>query len=332
MAADSYDRAGRHDRAIHYFLNYIDRRPIDDHKRAETLFRVAQAYHAQLQHDKAIAYYEQVVADRARTTFAAQSYVPLARCYLAVDRRTEAIAQLKQVLTGDRLLKPDARDYRDALLELARVHYTNNELASAIELYAEALQRYPHDAMHLDTQFALADCYRSAAMAMSERLKTEPVISPAENARLKALQNSYLQNASDGFALVCEGYGRRGGETLDATAQDQFRRARLYRADCAYQQGQYASAVDLYDQVTRQYSSHHSSMYALIQIVNCYRAMNDHDRTEAAHRRALARLQQLPDTAFSAPDSLMDRAAWERWLEFMPVGPSQTASANAPTG
>jgi tetratricopeptide (TPR) repeat protein len=332
LAADSYDRAGRHDLSIQYFLNYIDRRPTDDPKRAETLFRIAQACHAQLQYDKAITYYEQVVADRSRTTFAAQSYVPLARCYLAVNRRTEAIAQLRQVLSGDRLLKPDARDFRDALVELARMHYASGEFASAIELLTEAMQRYPADSQRLDMQFLRADSYRSVAMAVANRLKDSPVLSQVDRALLASQQTNYLQSAIDGFSIVCEGYAQRTSEEFAPAEQDQFRRARLYRADCAYHLGQYAQAIDLYDQVTRQYSAHHSSMYALIQIVNCYRALGDAERTEAAHRRALARLQQLPDGAFTAPDALMDRSAWERWLEFMPVGPTQTVSANAPTG
>jgi tetratricopeptide (TPR) repeat protein len=332
LAADSYDRAGRHDQSIQYFLNYVDRRPIDDPRRAETLFRIAQGYHAQLHHDKAIVYYEQVVADRSRTTFAAQTYVPLAQCYLALNRRTEAIAQLRQVLSGDRLLKPDARDYRDALLALAGLHYAGGEFTPAIEMFTEALQRYPLDSERLTMHFLLADSYRSAAMSLAVRLRDEPILSQAERVQLTSQQNAWLQQAMDEFSLVCEGYAMKSLEKSPASEHDQFRRARLYRADCAYYLGQYAQAVDLYDQVTRQYSTHHSSMYALVQIVNCYRAIGDAERTDAAHRRALARLQQLPDTAFGGPDALMDRAAWERWLEFMPVGPSQTASANAPTG
>ena len=55
-------------------------------------------------------------------------------------------------------------------------------------------------------------------------------------------------------------------------------------------------------------------MTALIQIVNCYSNLGDTDRARAAHRRALLRLEELPDEAFEAPDALLDRPAWERWL------------------
>ena len=67
-------------------------------------------------------------------------------------------------------------------------------------------------------------------------------------------------------------------------------------------------------------------MTALIQIVNCYSNLGDAARAQAAHRRALLRLDALPDEAFEASDALLDRAAWERWLKNMPVG---QASADA---
>ena len=332
MAADSYDLGGRVDLAIKHFLNYLDRRPIDDPRRAETLFRLARAHHSQLDYERAISYYEQVVADRARTTFAAQSYVPLARCLIAVDRQPEAIAQLRQVLSGDRLLKPDARDYRDALIELGRTSYQGSDFAGAIEQFTEAMLRYPDDSQRLEIMFLLADSHRGNAMSIVERLNAEPVMSASEQARLKSLRDSQLQAAQDMFASVCDAYSKSTSGSLGSFELDQLRQAQLYRADCAFHLGRFQQAIEIYDQVTRQYSAHHSSMYALIQIVNSYRAIGDHAKSEAAHRRALARLSQLPDNAFAAPDSLMDRAAWERWLENVPLTQSQTAAVDADAG
>ena len=71
-------------------------------------------------------------------------------------------------------------------------------------------------------------------------------------------------------------------------------------------------------------------MTALMQIVACYRRLGDTARAGTAHDRALSRLKQLPDEAFSAPGTLMDRGAWQRWLENTPVGPPRSASAARP--
>lgn len=332
MAADSFDRGGRQDLAIAQFLRYLDSRSIDDPRRAETLFRIGQAHQALMEYDKAITFYEQLVSDRAHSPFAAQSYVPLARCYMAVGRRPEAQQQLRQVLAGDRLLKPDARDYRDALIELGRINYQGSEFIAAIEQFAEAVQRYPDDPRRLEMQFLLADSYRGNAMAIAEKAKREPALSPAEMARLDGMRTEQLQTAQQMFATLCDGCAQPGAPKLSLFQQDLLRRAHLYRADCAFSLAQYEQAAELYDSIARQWSSHHSSMYALVQIVNCYSALGDAERSAAAHRRALVRLKQLPDNAFAAPDALMDRAAWERWLENTPLGPSKTASANASTG
>jgi len=253
---------------------------------------------------------------------------------MAVGRRPEAQQQLRQVLAGDRLLKPDARDYRDALIELGRINYEGGEFIAAIEQFAEAVQRYPDDPRRMEMQFLLADSYRGNAMAIAEKAKHEPALSPAEMARLNGTRTEQMQTAQQMFASLCDACAQPGAPKLSLFQQDLLRRAHLYRADCAFSLGQFEQAAELYDHIARQYSAHHSSMYALVQIVNCYSALGDAERSAAAHRRALVRLKQLPDTAFAAPDALMDRAAWERWLENTPLGPAQApaVSANASTG
>jgi tetratricopeptide (TPR) repeat protein len=97
----------------------------------------------------------------------------------------------------------------------------------------------------------------------------------------------------------------------------------LYRADCAYELDRYEAAAALYDQAARRFGDHHSSMHALVQIINCYERLGDTRAADIAHRNALLRLQQLPDEAFSDPDVLMDRGAWEQWLRARPVGLAQ---------
>ena len=93
----------------------------------------------------------------------------------------------------------------------------------------------------------------------------------------------------------------------------------LYRADCARDLGDCAEAIEYYDKAAGRFPEHHSSMTALIEIVNCYKSLGDENRARTAHRRALTRLKKLDDDAFREPDALMDREAWERWLQNMPV-------------
>lgn len=327
LAAECFDLGGRHDLAIQHFVKYLDVQPLEDPRRAQTLFRIAQAHHAQLDFEKAIIIYEQLVATQGRTEYAAQSYVPLARCFVAVNRVSDARHMLQQVLSGNRLLLPDAADYRDALLELGRIEHGAMEYAVAIGVLTEFLQRYAADPATLEVRYMLGDCYRSSAQAIRKRVDEDASILPAEVGRLNALSLEHLQQAEELFAQVSEAH-REGKPVFE---QEMIRRAALYRADCAFELQQFERAVSLYDQAWRDYSGHQSSMYALIQIVNCYNAMGDQERAQSAHHRALVRLRQLPDDAFGAPDGLMDRAAWERWLEQNPVAPAARTAA-APTG
>ena len=100
----------------------------------------------------------------------------------------------------------------------------------------------------------------------------------------------------------------------------------LYRAESAYDLGRYAEAVEYFDQVAGRFAQHHSSMTALIQIVNCYVNLGDTIRARTAHHRALVRLNKLPDEAFDAEDALLDRKAWEQWLKNIPVDDTLTAA------
>jgi tetratricopeptide (TPR) repeat protein len=138
-----------------------------------------------------------------------------------------------------------------------------------------------------------------------------------------------LQRALDLFAEVCDTQGTSLA-AADAAQVDLLRRAHLYRADCAFHLGLYDVAIEHYDRASRQYSTHASSMYALVQIVNCYTLMDDAERAAAAHRRALVRLRQLPESAFDSSEALMDRTAWEQWLDHSPVG--GTLASGASTG
>jgi tetratricopeptide (TPR) repeat protein len=101
---------------------------------------------------------------------------------------------------------------------------------------------------------------------------------------------------------------------------DILRLSYFYHADCAFLLGDHPRAIDLYEKAAGRFATDPSVMHALVQLVNCYHALGDRPRAAAAHRRALARLQQLPESAFESPAALMSREAWERWLSRDPVG------------
>ena len=328
LAADSYDLGGWHDLAISHFVEYVSGRSEADPRRPDAVFRLAVAHHAEMDYESAARYYEQVLTEHPRSHVASRSHVPLARCLLMLGRRPEAEQHMIEVVTGQQHLAPDAVDYRDALIELGSLYYDDEDYVGAIERLDEAVRRYPDDPRIHEIRFRLADSYRRHAASLA-RDRGLPGVSPVERDRLETERTGYLDTAQQLFGAIIR--DDEASAVPGAIVDDQILRyAYLYRADCAFELGRYAEAVELYDQVASRFTRHHSSMTALIQIVNCYSKLGDLNRARTAHRRALLRLKKLPDEAFAAPDVLLDREAWERWLQNMPAGPvdgNQAASA-----
>jgi tetratricopeptide (TPR) repeat protein len=156
-------------------------------------------------------------------------------------------------------------------------------------------------------------------MELRQEVQAEARMTPAERHGFQQLATDNLQTALKLFTEACLGYSESEG-SLTGRERDIERYAWLYRADCAFELKQYDVAARLYDEAARKYSDHHSSMHALVQIINCYDRLGETTKADIAHRNALHRLQQLPDDAFTAGDALMNRGAWEQWLQNRPPG------------
>ncbi len=325
LAADSYDLGGWNELAITHFVEYVAGRSQADPRRPDAVFRLAQVYHADMDYEAATRYYDQVLMEHPRSHVASRSHVPLARCLLMLDRRPEAEQHLIQVVSGQQHLRPDAVDYRDALIELGTLYHDDSRYVAAIDRLDEAVRRYPDDDRITEIRFRLGDSYKRHAASIDDDLDL-PGVSPAGRDQLEKQRAQYLESALHLFAAIVEA-DDGSAASAGPDAQQILRYAYLYRADCAYALGRDAEAVEYYDQVAGRFAQHHSSMTALIQIVNCYVNLGDANRARTAHRRALVRLNKLPDEAFEAPDALLDRDAWEQWLENMPVDDLKTAAA-----
>ncbi|MHC5113497.1 MAG: tetratricopeptide repeat protein [Planctomycetota bacterium] len=329
LSGDSYDLAGRRDLAIRHFVEYIAGRSIEDPRRAEVTFRLGQAYQAEDKFEEAAAAYEQVIAEHPRSPFGTRSHVPLARCYMKLDRYPDAERQLLDVVDGrqgaQNPIMPEAVDYRDALIELGKLYYAGGDLVKAIERLTAAADRYPDDLRLNDIRFRLADAYRRRSGELRLAVEAETTLSPEERQRRQQRAREHLEEALDLFSMVTDGYAQQPPRRLNRFQRTSLRNAMFYRADCAFALGQFELAAQFYDQVARRYSDHHSSMHALVQIINAYEKLGRPKDAEIAHHNAMTRLRQLPDDAFEDPAALMDRSAWEQWLRNRPLGASVSA-------
>lgn len=339
LAADCYERAGWTEDALQIFRQFVDSRPAGDLRRAEAIYRIACLLHAEGNVSEAAGEYSRLIEEFPESPLAARSTVPLARCLEATGRRSDAIARLRQTIEGRTGLKPEAPEYRDAMLELARLVIADGDLSSAAALLDEALRRYPDDPTVPETRFQLGECRRGLSRDAARQL-ADGSLSPSQRDSIDTQRISDLEAARAEFERVVasldprttgNGAGRDESK-LDPLERDALRLAHLYRADCLFDLGRYQEAIDLYEIAERRYSDSAVSMVALIQIVNAWHELGDADRAATAHRRAEIRLTQLPDSAFLEQGSIFSRDAWERWLRNAPPGAKLAAGTPSRAG
>jgi TolA-binding protein len=320
-AADAYDRAGMSEKAITLFQEYQATLPEGEHDIRAT-YRLAQAFQARGQFGTAARLYEQLIEENPKSPQAYDSYVPLARCYLAQGPKQwgRAEQELRAVVEGNPALRPTSPQYRAALVELGRLYYRRGEPGDyerAIERLSEAVQRYGDHPDLPEMRFQLADANRKSVAQLEKKL--EGPISPSERAAIRAERAERLAAAQRGFGEVIEQYEQRDAESLDDLESLYLRNSYFYRADCAYDLGRYEGAdgaIALYTAAADRYDDEPSVLVAHMQIVNSWCELGRYDKARAANERAKWRLSRIEDEAFEDPNLPMSREHWKRWLEW----------------
>ena len=317
LASESYDQGAWRSATIEVCQTYLASFPVSDARAPEIRQRLATNHEAQLDYESAASIYQEVIDLHPSSPAATASFVPLARCLRTLERSSEAKQHLLAVISGDRGLAPAAIDFRDAMILLGEIEYEEGRWARGIEFLTQAAVRYPLDPRRGEVLFRIGDCYRQLAAEQSGLLRDMTPMSQEKKKSLQEQRKKYLRSSMSTFSQIMSTPVQ--GLALDKSLSDEDRLARLYFADCAFELGTYDQAITEYESVARRYPKHHSSVYALVQIVNAYTNLESANEAQAAHRRAMIRLGQIPESAFAEPDALMDRRAWERWIESSPV-------------
>lgn len=352
IAADSFDLAGDLDEAARAFGNFIDGAADTDPNRPAAKFRLAQIFEAQGDHKAAQSLLEglrSASGDERQPTSAGEwadrAILPLALCYLADGDPTndERAEQLMLSVLSGRLIGPDARDYRDALIELGNLYYAGGRYTDAISRFEEVVKRYPIEgaekgagngvatsgaespaetasprprlpAGKLATiRFKLADSHRLEAGKIARTL--EGALPQVVENQLKAERIEHLTTAMAEYAAV-----RTLLESVEPVRMTELEKTFLRNAyfsigDCAFDLGDYGRAVAAYDAAALRYVDDPSSLVAMVQIVNAYVAQGQPAQARAANERARRQLARFPDEVWNRADLPMERKHWERWLE-----------------
>jgi tetratricopeptide (TPR) repeat protein len=319
---DLYDRAA----AVQYVISalelFVTERP-DDKLAADALLRLGRAYQAAGMFDKAIASFQRNQFRYPQSLAASKSAVPLAQAYIAKgpEHYGKAESVLLSVVDNNRLVDPDAEDFKQALFDLSQLYYRTSRFEEAVARLDEFRQRYPNEDRMGQLLFLMADSYRKSATLLDARLASatadasgNPGTAVSDLAEAANAKRDRLSKAKTLFDNVVDLY-RAQPPTRDVDKL-YFKLAHFYRADCLYDLGNYAEAVKLYDAAAFRYQEDPSAVAAYVQIVNAYCAMGKVDEAKTATERAKWMLRRIPPESFNDGTFSMPKAYWEQWLKW----------------
>ncbi|MDF1809919.1 MAG: tetratricopeptide repeat protein [Phycisphaerales bacterium] len=318
-SADLFDRAGDQPEAIQAFKNYADSMPSDP-RHAEAMFRLAESLRALGDFKAAADVYKGLIEAREGNAgadigpFADASHVPLAQAYLYDEDPTndaEAEKLLASSLDGS-MGSSETAIFRDALLELAGLYDRTDRPERAIERYDEFAARYPDDPEAGSVLFKLADAHRRLSDIIEDSL-IEAMPAAEQNRRLGKI-TKHRREAVDQYKKTIDTLGTRSESELGLFESISLRNSYFYLGDCAFDLGDYAGAIQYYDQARDHYVNDPASLVAMVQIVNAYIATGEIGRARTANDRARRFYESLPESVWDDPRLPMDRRDWERWL------------------
>ena len=333
QAAVNYDKAQRWDRSIEVYAEFVQNRG-QDPKHLLAVNRLGLAYLADNQPEAAAEKFGQLMEQNPNSEPAQASRVPLARALIAVGKLDDAQARLESVVNDDPAITPKSRHYRDALIELSRLHYWRGQFTKGIPLLQKAVKLYGDLPDGPVLRFRWADALRQSIEQLDESL-AQP-LAQSKQLALAQERTSRLTEAQQLFDRVVDDLSPRSPAELSKLQRLFLRNAYFFRADCAYDRGRFAEAIDLYDEAAKQFQGEPVSLVALVQIVNAYCELGDTDSAKAVNHRARLQLRGIPDEKFDDPSLPMSRRHWEDWLrwssQLKPSSGSQASAAGADLG
>ena len=317
QAGRHLDAAGAQRQAVGVLTDYVNAADSRDPRRIEAMFRLAQALETDLEWEEAAGWYARIIDDHPHSLDATRSYVPSARCLLALGDAAEARCRLESVLDGETTLMPGSEDYRNTLIMLGRLSVSEGKYSDAVNRLREAADRWPD---HPDTAlvlFDIASARRSLAQQIDGQLNHDK-LSPNRRQQLSADRLENLWEAALTFDQVIERLSDI--EPPTPSLQRWQRAAAISRSDCLLETGRLQEAIAGYEAVARAWPDHVAAIHALVQVATAWTTLGEFDRADSAHNRALKRLSAIPDEQLDQSEGFMNREVWERWMNTVPVG------------
>lgn len=313
-----YDRANMPERAIAVFEDFVLAHP-QSSRVPDVLYRLGRQLEALKRYDEAIAVYEDLQKRFARTPPAMSSMVPMARCYMA--KGVESYPQAEKALlvvveqpTDRGRYSPEALEYREALFALVDLYDRWGRSVDAISRLEEILERYPNDKRITRTQFMLANSYRKNALDLLSA-KAKPVQKSGVDAKRLGLMR--LRRAETLFSEVIYALKQKQADKRTPMEQRILKYSHLYRADCAFDLGEYDRALTLYEDAARHFRRDPIMLPAYVQILNCCQRLGKREQAQATLQRVKWLMKGIPEEAFGKTPGRLGLDYWKQYFDWL---------------
>lgn len=308
-AAEEYDRAGLLGdvrRTLKRFVRGRDGHP----QMPRALLMLGQTCEAAGDLRAALQWYARVATEYPMQLEANWARVLRAKVLRSLGpEQYPAAEQILITLLTDGSVKPNADEFREALLTLCELLYQQQRYAEAIGRLEDFNTLYPDDTEHFRAGFMLANAYRRSAYALRDK---PPADTPPSAARAESRVR--FRAAADFYEKLLDELETAGGQ--DATLESYARLALFYRGDCLFELNEpdtLEAALSVYRNAAARYEGLPAALTAHVQIANIHLRLGDLTEAALALERAQWLLRTIPKDAFDATPGRR-HVDWERFL------------------
>jgi tetratricopeptide (TPR) repeat protein len=302
--------------------------------------------------DEAMDHFERVLGEFAADVAAFQAMYLVGVVAVERNEPQRAIAAWQHVVQETRL-EPSAGEWQASLFSLGRLQFqmamtmradpasseqgtpanptsadaaaseamfrplaAYTRLDDAIRRLDEYVARYPDSPDAAEARFLLAKSLRERAELPRHKLRR----AETDNARkelLAEIQGLFAGAQKHLDKLIESLQGKESGGLLDPFTQRMLRDSYFERAHNLYVLQDYERAIEAYTSAANRYPEDPSVFLAYIQMANCYDRLNKPFDARGAAIQAMLIHKNMPETAFSADKTLMNRDDWRTWLEWV---------------
>lgn len=318
-AATRYEAAGLLREAVRTYRRFVDSWPADE-LTPQAMANLGALLVRSGNYPGAIGVWEDLLRRFPRSEFTFRSIVPLAEAWMEMgpEGYDDAERTLNLVLDPPeewaRVFTPRALTYRDALFTAGNLYLRMGEPERAIARLEEAIGRYPDDPRAIWARLQLGRAYRESAEALRAALDD-----PQLAAQRRTIRTTIAQRLARADALFDEIIRRLTEQdgSLDERQATYLKLCYFYRADWAFDTGDYERAARLYEQVVWDFPEDPAALSALVRMITCYLNLGRWQDARAALMRARQLAEHIPAARFRPYGIGPDREFWIdyfRWL------------------